>query len=254
MEILTAEAVVLDVTDLQEYDRIVTFLTRERGKKRGVAKGARRKHSRFGGELQPLAKVRVNWVEHAGRELVRVSSMDILRSAADLQADLDGILLGSYLADHMLEFAQEDEPEDHLFRLLDSTLEALDAGVDRDLATRYFEAWVLRLAGIFPPPWACPTCEREYDLEDVVLPNGGEGLVCGKCGRGHGSVEIGRGTLEFLRIIGSLGLPELAGLEPPTAATLDQVEAVCARIRREFLQHELKSYGVIRETKSAYRA
>ena len=40
---------------LHDRDRIVTFLTREYGKKRGVARGARVKHSRFGGQLQPLA-------------------------------------------------------------------------------------------------------------------------------------------------------------------------------------------------------
>ena len=48
---------------LGETDRIVTFLTREFGKKSGVAKGARVKHSRFGGQLQPLAKVQVTWYE-----------------------------------------------------------------------------------------------------------------------------------------------------------------------------------------------
>ena len=79
---------------------------------------------------------------------------------AGLQGDLEGILLGSYLADHMLEFAQENEPNDHLFRLLDSTLDALLADVDRGLAARYYEAWVLRIAGVFPAPLECPACGR----------------------------------------------------------------------------------------------
>ena len=62
MELVTAEAILLDVIDLQEYDRIVEFLTVERGRKRGVAQGARRKHSRYAGQLQPLEKVRVTWI------------------------------------------------------------------------------------------------------------------------------------------------------------------------------------------------
>ncbi|HEX5760224.1 MAG TPA: DNA repair protein RecO, partial [Thermoanaerobaculia bacterium] len=156
MRILSAEVLVLDVFDLHDDDRIVTFLTREQGKKRGVAKGARRKHSRFAGQLQPLAKARVTWFEREGRDLARVSSVELVRPAHRLQEDLEGILLGSYLVDHLLEFAQEDEASDAFFRLLDTTLEALLAGVDRDLAARYFEAWVLRLAGIFPPPRECP--------------------------------------------------------------------------------------------------
>ena len=51
MSLTSAEAILLDVVDLHDRDRIVTFLTRERGKLRGVARGARRKYSRFAGQL-----------------------------------------------------------------------------------------------------------------------------------------------------------------------------------------------------------
>src|SRR4051795_8015832 len=182
MALLSAEALILDVTDLHDRDRIVTFLTREHGKTKGVAKGARVKHSRFGGQLQPLAKVAVTWFAKEGRELGRISSVELVRTAHPLQVDLEGILLGSYLADHILEFAQEEEGSDHLFRLLDSTLEALLAGVDRDLATRYFEAWVLRLAGVFPSPQTCPACGGPFPPEGAILPRTGEALLCFDCG------------------------------------------------------------------------
>src|SRR5436305_7031820 len=147
MALLSAEALILDVTDLHDRDRIVTFLTRERGKKRGVAKGARVKHSRFGGQLQPLAKVVVTWFEKDGRDLARISSVELVRTAHPIQPDLEGILLGSYLADHLLEFAQEGEEAGHLFRLLDGAVQAPIARVDRDLATSYFDSWVPRHAG-----------------------------------------------------------------------------------------------------------
>ena len=49
------------MTDLQDRDRIVTFLTPEYGLKRGVARGARRKYSRYAGQLQLLAKVELTW-------------------------------------------------------------------------------------------------------------------------------------------------------------------------------------------------
>src|SRR5260221_444854 len=49
MPIYTSDALILRTYKLGEADRIVVFLTRDRGKKRGVAKGARRAKSRFGG-------------------------------------------------------------------------------------------------------------------------------------------------------------------------------------------------------------
>jgi DNA repair protein RecO (recombination protein O) len=254
----TAEALLLDVRDLHDRDRVVTFLTRDHGKKRGVARGARTPHSRFSGQLQPLAKAQVTWYEKEGRDLARISAIEMVRPAHRLQADLEGILLGSYLADHVLEFAQEDEASDHLFRLLDSTLAALLEGVDRDLAARYFEAWVLRLAGIFPSPHDCPVCGRPFG-EGAVLPPSGEALLCRDCapsggsGASGGSAAVGGfavspAALELLRQIGRLGLPRVA---PPPVAVLRQVEELCARVRRHFLQRELRSYEVIQSTRAA---
>lgn len=248
MRLFTAEALILDVRDLHDRDRIVTFLTREAGKKSGVARGARSKHSRFGGQLQPLAKVKVTWAENEGRELVRVSSAELVRPARGLMEDLEGILLGSYLADHLLEFAQENEASELFFRLLDSTLEALLAGVDRDLAARYFEAWILRLAGIFPAPRACPVCGRPFAAEGATLPHAAETILCFDCG-GEAGFRVHPETLELLCRIGRQGLAAL-GESPPAAAALRQSEEVCARVRRSFLQKELRSYDVIRQTRA----
>lgn len=249
MALVTAEAILLDVRDLQDRDRIATFLARDYGKKSGVAKGARTRHSRFGGQLQPLAKVHVTWYEKEGQELVRISAVELIRTARQLQEDLDGILLGSYLADHVLEFAQEGDPSDHLYRLLDSTLETLLAGVDRDLAARYFETWMLRLAGVFPSPKACPSCGRPFVSDDgeegAVVPPNGETLLCFDCGGRSGYIARPE-TLELLRRFGRESLTEVAG-KPPSTRTLREVEEVCGRVRRSFLQRELRSYEVIQQ-------
>lgn len=246
------EAIVLDVRDLQDADRIVAFLTRERGQKRGVARGARRRHSRFAGQLQPLARVRIDWGEKEGRDLARISGADLVRPARGLD-DLEGLLLASYLADHMLAFAQEDEPSELYFRLLDSTLEALGAGVDRDLAARYFEAWVLRLAGIFPVPRECPACGEPFTGDGAVLPAAGDAMLCPRCAGaaaagGPGALAVPVGVLAFLVAIGRLdaaGLVAAGGVEP---AVLRRVEELAARVRRSFLGHELRSYEVMQRT------
>ena len=70
MPLYTADALVLRTYKLGEADRIVVFLTRDRGKKRGVAKGARRPRSRFTGALEPLTEVQVAYFEKERRELV----------------------------------------------------------------------------------------------------------------------------------------------------------------------------------------
>jgi DNA repair protein RecO (recombination protein O) len=245
MPLCTSEAIVLDVVDLHEYDSIVTLLTRDFGKRRGVARGARRRFSRFRGQLQPLDLVGVTWFEKPDAELVRLSSIDTIRSAAPLLADLEGILLAAYLAEHMTEFAQESEENDHLFRLLDATVRALLAGADRSLALRYFEAWVLRLSGLLPVPGTCPECGRPLGERDARLTREEAAIVCRECGAG--CEAIGAETLAFLRRIRGESLERMAA-SPPSEAALAEVERLCARIRRLFLQFELKSHRVMRET------
>jgi DNA repair protein RecO (recombination protein O) len=248
VRIRQAEAILLSVQDLQEADRVVEFLTREEGKKRGVARGAKRRYSRFAGELQPLAKARIGWAEKEGRDLVRIGSVELVRPAKSLASDLEGILLGAAIAEQMAVFAQEGEPSEVAFRLLDSTLEALERGVDRALAARYYESWLLRLAGVFPAPLDCPQCGRPLDETGAALAAHGESILCrDDAGRGAGVLAISPAALAFWRRIGRENLARLA-TSPPDAKVLAEAEAVAGRIRRHFLQHELKSLTVRERT------
>ncbi len=246
MRLLSADALLLDVFNLQERDRIVTFLSAEHGQKRGVARGSRTKYSRFAGQLQPLAKVAVRWFEKEGRDLVRISDVELVRPAAAMQEELEGILLGAYLAEHMKEFSQEDDPSEKLFRLLDSTIEALIAGVDRALAARYYEVWMLRLSGIFPSPRECPLCGEPITRAAALL-EVDAALVCRRCADGHQHRGVGAAELDFLRRCGRENLPRMAE-RPPSAAVLKRIETLCGIVRRGFLQSELKSYRVMQRT------
>ena len=63
MPLYTADALILRTYKLGEADRIVVFLTSDRGKRRGVAKGARRMRSRFAGGLEAFTRANVSYVE-----------------------------------------------------------------------------------------------------------------------------------------------------------------------------------------------
>lgn len=243
-----SEAILLSVRELGEYDRIVVFLSRRRGKLSGVAKSARRKYSRFRGQLQQLSRCEIGWHEREGRELVRITEVTLLGTMSRLQRDLEGILLGSYLADQVDAFAPENQVDDPLYRLFASTLDALEQGVDRNLAARYFEVWMLRLAGVFPASGACPECGER--MHRPTLMRQGAVLICGDCARAAGASEVSLTgeTESLLKAIGKSSLPRLAAGRPPPAAALAQLEAVTAAIRRHFLERELNSYAVMKRT------
>ena len=148
MPLYTSDALILRTYKLCESDRIVVFLTRDRGKKRGVAKNARQSRRRFGGALEPLTYGRVGYFERERRELVSLNFVEPARSPL---SELDGEALGyvGYFADLIDEWAQEADPNETLYRLGASMVDAMAAGVPIEPLARYFEFWLLRLQGVY---------------------------------------------------------------------------------------------------------
>src|SRR3954470_359221 len=150
MPLHTADALILRTYKLGESDRIVVFLTRDRGKKRGVAKNARQSRRRFGGALEPLTYGRAGYFEREQRDLVSLNFVEPVRSPLSA---LDGEALGyvGYFAELIDEWAQEADPNETLYRLGTSMVDAMAAGVPIEPLARYFEFWLLRLQGVYEP-------------------------------------------------------------------------------------------------------
>jgi DNA repair protein RecO len=148
MPLYTTDALILRTHKLGESDRIVVFLTRDRGKKRGVAKNARQSRKRFGGALEPLTHGRVGYFERERRELVRLDYVEPVRSPL---SSGNGEVLGhaGYFAELIDEWSPDADPNETMFRLGASVVEAMVAGVPIDPLARYFEYWVLRLQGVY---------------------------------------------------------------------------------------------------------
>ena len=148
MPLHTADALILRTYKLGESDRIVVFLTRDRGKKRGVAKNARQSRRRFGGALEPLTCGRVGYFERERRDLVRLDYVEQRRSPLSA-ADGEALGYAEYFAELIDEWAPEGDPSETLYRLGVSMVEAMARDVPIEPLARYFEYWLLRLQGVY---------------------------------------------------------------------------------------------------------
>ena len=196
MALVNTDAIVLRTYNLAEADRIVLCLTKSAGLVRAVAKGARRMKSRFGAALEPFTLIRLAFYEKEHRELVTISSAEILKSHFDLSAQLEAGDVLAYMGELVSEFAPPHEANEKLFRMVAACIEALaSAPESARLVMRYFEVWLLRLAGLFPDVRFCADCggrlvddDTAY-LDDEVKPH------CRKCSRG----AVNRLSLETQR-------------------------------------------------------
>jgi DNA repair protein RecO (recombination protein O) len=150
MPLYSTDAIILRTYKLGEADRIVVFLTRDRGKKRGVAKGARRTKSNFVGALEPLTHARVAYFEKGRRELVNLNYSEPARSALS-SGTMEALGCAAYFAELIDEWAADADADERLYRLGVSMVEALASGVAPEPLTRYFEYWLLSLQGVYPP-------------------------------------------------------------------------------------------------------
>lgn len=161
MPLFTAEALVLRTYKLGEADRIVVFLTRDRGKKRGVANNARKSRKRFGAALEPLTEVRVSYFEKEQRDLVTVNYAEPVRSPLS-SISPEALGYSHYFAELIDEWAADADVDERLFRLGTSALDALVCGTQIDALARYFESWLLRLQGVSPDAEALSPGARTF--------------------------------------------------------------------------------------------
>jgi DNA repair protein RecO (recombination protein O) len=246
MPLYTADALVLRTYKLGESDRIVVFLTEDRGKKRGVAKGARRPRSKFVGALEPLTRVRLAYFEKERRELVGLNYAEPARSPLSARPEALGHV--GYFAELLDEWAQDGDPSERLYRLGASLVDALAEGVSIEPLARYFEFWLLRLQGVYPPSLACQACGESLHAagRGAYLAPGADVFTCGGCAAAARGQHLSQGALAFLHAARRLP-PREAGSVPMTAAALAELEAVHRTLMGRHLDRELRSTRVLRE-------
>ncbi len=236
------EAIVLNTYAARERDKLVIFLTPDHGKRKGWAYGARSLKSRFGAALEPLAKIRIGYVEREGEEVVRIESVDLVRSLFPAQQDLVTSIAASYIAETVDTFAQADDPSELIYRLLDRTTEALLAGAAPLRVVAYAEIWMLRLAGILPSLRNCVECHEPLG-RPLRFDARANGFVCAACGARDAEV-ISNPVADALEAIMRMPVAEFAAVDVPLD-TLFEIRSLAGHVRRHFLGHELKSFEVL---------
>ena len=237
-----AHAFILGTHRLREKDRIVSLLTRETGRKRGVARGAASPRSAFSGTLEPMTEARVLYFEKDAQELVSIRSIDPIRSSFPLSRQLASALLLGAFAESLQTFVSDSDPAEPFYRLARHALDGLFAGAEPGLAAVYFDVWLLKLSGLFPSPGECAGCGRVLDAtESVFFDESRPGFVGPEC-RAGSALRVSAAALTALR--GILAAPLDPSAHP---AGLSELAEIARRARRHFLGHELKSQRVLQE-------
>jgi DNA repair protein RecO (recombination protein O) len=177
---LRVEAVVLRHQDWGEADRLLVLFTRQAGKLRAVAKGARKLKSRKAGHVEPFTRVVLMLAK--GRDLWIVTQAEAQDSYLPIRADLVKTGYASYAVELVDRFISEEDPHTQIFQLLVDTLQRISSETDAFTAVRYFEIRLLDWVGFRPQLFECVRCGDQIEAVDQFFSAEMGGVLCPKCG------------------------------------------------------------------------
>jgi DNA repair protein RecO (recombination protein O) len=246
MPVYTAEAVILRKLDYSEADRILTVLTRERGKISAIAKGVRKARARMAGQLDVFSHGRMQLAE--GRRMDVVTQFQRLTDVRPLSEDLFRSAAAAVvveLADKVLE-DQHPQPElfqivvDGLGRLASAALPAVRMeSVD-------FLSRMLAELGYAPEAEVCARCGRPLDPQGLGFSPVYGGVVCAACAAETTARAISPRAVKVLRVAaaGDRDLFLRLRLDAPDVAEVE--DALSAQVEHH-LDRQLKSIDFARK-------
>ncbi|HKP86547.1 MAG TPA: DNA repair protein RecO [Blastocatellia bacterium] len=246
MPLHTTDAFVLRTYSLAEADKICVFLTKEMGKVRGVAHGARKMKSRFGSALEPFTEVALTFFQKEGRDLMSISNCEIVRSQFYTAArDVETAGAFSYMAELLNEFLPDHEANERLYRLVSATLEAITEGSDLARTLRYFETWLLRLVGFFPDTTRCAACGASIVASESVFLTAEGAPRCFACSGGRGAAVDAdlRNTIGEILHLHPLDFARRR-FQPEHVAQIGEINY---RIIRHALERDLRSRDLLKQ-------
>jgi len=239
MPIVSAEAFVLRSYKLAEQDKIVVLFTREFGKIRLVAKGARRAKNRFGASLEVFAHIRIVFHEKENRELLILDSAEILYSPFEKQTKLRTNFYLFYFAELINEFFPDREKNAAAFHILLNIERAIQKQQNLEMLARYVELQLVHSQGILSSVAFCSKCGRAFEsLQERRYLGPGTEILCRRCR----PAESGPLSAPLVNSIDAFEKGATNWVATLRAYTLEELASFNHVLITRFLGKELQSY------------
>lgn len=236
MALYRDDGIVLRTHKLGEADRIVSVLTRTRGKVRSVAKGVRKTKSRFGARLEPPSHVALQLYE--GRsELHIIDQAETIDHFRTIREDLDRLTGAVSMLEAADQLSLEGEANPALYQMLLGALRAL-AGSGGALVVPAFYLKVLALEGFGSIVDTCVECGIDDELVSFDLEAGGM-----RCAAHRAGTPLSADAVGLLQDIvgGRLG----AALNEPASPATVEIDHLAMRSMEHHLERRLRSVAIL---------
>src|ERR687894_203752 len=112
-----SESLTLRTFPFREADLVVSFLTRDAGKLRGVARAAKKPKSSFGSGLERLSHVTMYYGGREPQELFSLHRCELIQSQMGIASDYAASVALDFVAEVTELILPPSEPDERFFRL-----------------------------------------------------------------------------------------------------------------------------------------
>ena len=255
MPMAKTRAIVLRTLKFGDTSRICTLYTRDYGKVKVLAKGARTPKSRTGAGLNLFVENQVVFSLREGRELHTLGKCELVREHRGLESDPLRFAHAAVAAEMVDRVSAGEEARGELYDLLRETLARLDAApADRlPLALWYFALQLTALLGYLPRLDACASCGRPVG-ESGRLGMVEGGLLCAACGTGReGTMELTSGAVAILRLLAREAWEPVSRVRPARPQAAEIESALLGYLHAQALgPRALRAMGVLRRLRKGW--
>lgn len=246
---MDTEAIVLDCSDHDEADIIVTLFCRDVGRLTAIAKNAKKSQRRFVNKLEPFSFLRISYNRKSTRSLAFLAEADLLASFMNIRQDLELYALASIIDEFLLLGISEGEPDERTFRLALWALHSLDRKEQPRAIVVLFLIRYFDYLGYRPDLDICRACQTPVTpARRFAFQPGGGRILCSACSEDFGTRgrELSHGTLKILKAAQDCPLARLHRLKL-AGTVLSEALSLLHQYGRTIFQRDITSWKTMQK-------
>ena len=170
------------VKEFGESDLLVTFFTKDNGRLKGIAKGARMSRKRFVNCLDIFSLVNIEYGRKRKGDLYFIHSGRLIDAYPALRSDFSTLSKASFMIELTEILFPWELPDQNIFEILNKSFEMLNKGKESNMIPVIFEIMAMSHGGYSINLEKCCLCGRIYKGNGIAAfkPERG-GIACTKC-------------------------------------------------------------------------
>ncbi len=251
--VVQTPAIVLNVMDYGESDKIITFYTLYHGKLKGIAKGAKRSKKRFVNKLEYFTCLDITAVPGRRTSLARIDQAELIDPYLALRENYQRYTAAMLVCELVDQWTRENDSDELLFQLVIWILAELSSAQSITDSILFFQVKMFDLVGVGLQLYNCLVCHKEIHDHTYRFSLAHNGLICPLCAKSTNSslLPLSVATIKILQRVQALPLDKVSRLKFSSSSRKETVNLL--KLYSQFqLQRDINSWKQLESALSHY--